>query len=203
MAEKDPYQLLKHSQFILLFEQAEKAIKEVERVHENLPVPAINELRYAAYHIKNFIKSPEIIDEIAKAEAHCQRAIYDAYEAGILFYHSAFHKFKDDYRNVVITDVIPEYIDYKEIFEASLEYIQGVDKENKEQVYKKCAEYHAQLRQIISKLDVAREELNKKIEQSRKKFMYWSLSVLVSLATIIVSVILGWERIKLIFQQLF
>jgi hypothetical protein len=43
--------------FVDEFEKAENAIKLVERLHEELVIPAVNELRYSAYHIKEYLKN--------------------------------------------------------------------------------------------------------------------------------------------------
>ena len=39
-----------HARFYAAFKQAESAIKSAEHAGEDLPIPCINELRYAGYH---------------------------------------------------------------------------------------------------------------------------------------------------------
>ena len=76
-------------QIVGLFDQAENLLKEVEKVCGDLTVPSINQLRYVGYHIARAIVAQHddsFFDELKKAENHCKRAIYDAYEVGILYF---------------------------------------------------------------------------------------------------------------------
>ena len=46
-------------QVVDLFDAAEDKIKEVEQLSEDLPIPSINELRYAGYHLaRAYIADP-------------------------------------------------------------------------------------------------------------------------------------------------
>ena len=50
-----------------------------------------------------------------------------------------------------------------------MEFLRSIDKETKEQHYEACKQHHQELKDIIIKLDSAREELNKKIRIERNK----------------------------------
>ena len=94
-----------------LFDLAEKYAKEVEMLESAVVVPAINELRYAGHHILSAIDDEGSIaeDELTKAIGHCQRAMYEACEAGITFCLDKIKDFNEEYRDVVINEVITNY----------------------------------------------------------------------------------------------
>ena len=186
---KDPFTILQGSSFPELFEQAENAIKKVEWEDSKLHMPAVNELRYAAYHIKNFIKNPANKDEIRQAEGHCKRAIYDAVEASIIFHVESFKKFQDDYRKIVITEVVREYPEYKKRINKIVSFIRPVDKENKEEIYQKCLKYNEEIKEITATLDAAREELNKVIRKERARTQRNTILVIAGILSVIIGLI--------------
>lgn len=176
------------SEFHLWFKKAEKAVKEVEYIHAELSIPAVNELRYAGYHISNYLENTELTDELKRAVGHCKRAIYDAYEASILYNIKEFRSFKEDYDKVVISEVLADYSVLQFRVTSILEFFQSIDKETKDEHYAACKQYHQELKDIIKKLDSAREELNKKIRIERKKSFVAISGVIVTLLAAIVAV---------------
>ncbi len=180
-----PLQNLLDSSFSHLFQQAEAAVKEVELSQQELIIPAINELRYAGYHITKLINRPELSDELTKAENHCKRAIYDAYEANILFLIAEVKTFKDDYRNTIINNIVPDYTEYQTQVKEIISFVQVTDKETKEEHYTKCLKYNQQLKKIVTKLDGAREELNKQIKLERRKSQLLIVGIVLAVLGII------------------
>jgi len=176
---------LKQSDLTGLFQQAEDAIKDAEVNHTELIVPAVNELRYAGYHITNFLNDPSRTEEIRLAESHCKRATYDAYEASILFFVSEFKKFKDDYRNVTVGQIVPKFNEYNAFVNETIFFIKKIDKETKVEHYKKCQASNEKLSKIIIELDNAREELNKLIVKERRSSMIAICAVLTLLVGIL------------------
>ncbi len=154
------FSVLKNSGVYLLFQQAEDAIEETEVTRNELIIPAVNELRYAGYHITNFINDPSKTNEIKLAEGHCKRAIYDAYEASILYLISQFNKFKDDYRTVVISSVVPNIAEYNIKLDDVVKFVTTIDKETKVEHYQRCSNFYTQLSTIIKELDSSRDDLN-------------------------------------------
>ena len=152
-------------------------------------------MRYAGYHLKNFIKNPSNRDELRRAESHCKRAIYDAYEASIIFYLETFKQFKEDYSNVTISDVLPQYLDYKLLFEEVIDFIETIDKESKDEVYERCHNYNKNLREVIKKIENAREELNKNVKKERNKILSAILGTIIS-TTGLIFVILQFMNCK-------
>ena len=97
-----------------LFKLAEKKIKFVENLDEGLLFPAVNQLRYVAFHLLRESEAQDISlkqEELRKAKNHCQRAIYDSVETGITFCLVKIHEFQEDYKLIVVADVVPAYID--------------------------------------------------------------------------------------------
>ena len=169
LSDEKSFSLLKQSEFHLWFKKAEKAVKEVEYIHLELTVPAVNELRYAGYHVSNYLENTEITDELTRAVGHCKRAIYDAYEASILYHIKEFRDFNSDYATVVISEVLADYNNLHYKVASILTFLQSIDKDTKDEHYADCKRYHLELRDIITKLNSAREELNKKIRIERKR----------------------------------
>ncbi|MGB7510565.1 MAG: hypothetical protein WBP54_04660 [Pelodictyon phaeoclathratiforme] len=169
LSDEKSFSLLKQSEFHLWFKKAEKAVKEVEYIHAELTMPAVNELRYAGYHISNYLEDTELLDELNRAVGHCKRATYDAYEASILYNIKEFRAFKEDYGTVVISEVLADYSHLHYRVTSILEFLRSIDKETKDQHYAACKQHHQELKDIIIRLDSAREELNKKIKIERKK----------------------------------
>lgn len=96
-----------------LFTDAEGICKKVEMESESGPViPAINQLRYAGQHLAEATTSEELTVqklELKKAENHCQRAIYDAAEAGCLTAKVQIEGHKEQFKDIPIIDTVPSY----------------------------------------------------------------------------------------------
>ncbi len=180
---------LKELGFVNEFQEAERAIKIVERWHGELVVPAINELRYAGFHIKEYLKTNDD-DQLVKVINHCRRARYDAYEVGITYSIEEFRKFKDDYRNVVISEVISDFPQIEQEFLETLEFINNTQKETREKVYLECEKRYRNLSQIIKRLDASRDELNKLIKKERRNLILFWLSVI---AVVLSAIGLFWK----------
>lgn len=185
MKDSTYFDKLQSSDIADLFTEAENAIKGVELECNELIIPAINELRYAGFHLKEYIKNPELVDEIRKAEGNCKRAIYDAHEASILYYLKEFHKFKDDYRKVIISQVVPDYNKYRQRIAEIIESIKSVDKEQRDTYYRACKSYNDELRDIVANFDASRDELDKLIRKERREW----LILICAVAAIIISII--------------
>ena len=96
-----------------IYDTAERFIKEVELCHESVPFPAINQLRYAGHHLlKGLVqdKPQGLNDEFGDVKDHCNRAIYEAADAGLLYLFRLLHKFQTDFKDVPITKVVPNYL---------------------------------------------------------------------------------------------
>ena len=163
-----------------LFSDAEKRIKIVEHVVGELTVPAINQLRYVAYHIlkaDNTEDSNLKKEELRKAKNHCQRAIYDAAEVGIIYFLEKIKEFKNDYSTQPISGALPNYSDIYNTAREAATFIASANKDNindhennRGDNYKQSIELFKKLQVACDALDNARPELNKKMERWRVGF---------------------------------
>ena len=80
-------------------------------MRSEVPIPAINELRYAGHHLLQSIDDDGTIDieSLGKAKSHCERAMYEAAEAGIMFCLDSIKDSGKDYSDIVISEVIQDY----------------------------------------------------------------------------------------------
>lgn len=68
-----------------LYETADGFAREVGEFRSEVPIPAHNELRYAGHHLLQSLDNDGTVadeDQLRKARNHCERAMYEAAEAG-------------------------------------------------------------------------------------------------------------------------
>ena len=94
-----------------LYDQADILAREVGELRSEVQIPAINELRYAGHHVLQSITDDGAvgIEAFGKAKSHCERAMYEAAEAGIMFCLDSIEDFRKTYRDLVVSDVIADY----------------------------------------------------------------------------------------------
>lgn len=156
-----------------LYQDAERRIKEIEVFQEELPLPAINELRYAGHHLLRAEEAgaQDASDaELDKARNHCLRAIYDAEELRALSALSQFRAFNEDYRLVAVSESIPWYSEVKTQADNVSEILS-----NKPRLQEQGLSYietlsssAAALAISVKKLESSREVLNARLSKSRK-----------------------------------
>ena len=173
-----------------LFALAEEKIKLIEHLGEGLTFPSVNQLRYVAFHLLRADKTTDENlkkEELRKARNHCERAIYDAVEPGIVHYLEEIRTFQNDYRMVEITNIIPKYLDILRKADESSGFISERIKDsisdrsnNQGDQYQEATSLFEGLKEAVKLLSYARPELNKKLRKYRLVF-------LVSVATLIVA----------------
>ena len=173
-----------------LFALAEEKIKLIEHLGEGLTFPSVNQLRYVAFHLLRADKTTDENlkkEELRKAKNHCERAIYDAVEPGIVHYLEEIRTFQNDYRMVEITNIIPNYLDISRKADESSGFISERIKDsisdrsnNQGDQYQEATSLFEGLKEAVKLLSYARPELNKKLRKYRLMF-------LVSVATLIVA----------------
>lgn len=198
-----------------LFTYAEQKIKKIEYFADGVSFPAVNQLRYVAFHLLRAeqlrngdedLYKDELHDELEKAKNHCQRAIYDANEAGVVYYLERIRKFKEDYESETIPDIVPNYINHlvkakeiknflwvvgKKSLSERAEGLNRIDKEKDNNDYQKSDEYLIQLQEIDNILDLARPELNKKIEGRREKMLMSISGLAIGILAILVTIVVA------------
>jgi hypothetical protein len=154
-----------------LYKKAEEALKIIERTQEELIIPTVNQLRYAGCHLSRYVQDQSNKDELVKAANHCQRAIYDAYEAGIYYFSSNFNLFCEDYKEVVISDVLVDWVEIRQKVTNIKHFVSNPDNFRDTDT---CEQYFLGLRDIIDKIEHARDDLNKIIKKQRNQsYVIW------------------------------
>lgn len=174
-----------YSEYKTAFDEAETHLKNAETFvgtinnngsadsfYQGLLFPAVNELRYAGYHIAQATSESgdDQIKSIKKAVNHCHRACYDALDAQIQYCINRCFVFKDDYRKVVISHVLPGYNDECVRLDDINEELKNTN--NKEERWRKIKTYLADVQSIHKKWDRSRDELNKMLEEKRNARFY-------------------------------
>ncbi|MDL2269251.1 hypothetical protein LJC71_08875 [Desulfosarcina sp. OttesenSCG-928-A07] len=187
-----------HAEIDQLFKLAEEKIKLVENL-DGLPFPAVNQLRYVAFHLLRAEFAPDEKhreSELRKAKNHCQRAIYDASEIGIMHYLNEFALFQNDYRTTTITDVVPDYLEHRRLANEARNFAASITRksisdhcENQDDQYQKSGEYFEALRKNNEILQEARPELGKKIQRNRRYFLFAITGLTVAILTLIVTIL--------------
>lgn len=97
------------------FKDADTFAAEIGEFRQEVVIPVHNQLRNAGFHIVNAlnddgsVKSPG--HHLYDARDHCRRAAYDAAVAGIISARAWIDAFREDYRGIVVSDVVPTYPD--------------------------------------------------------------------------------------------
>ena len=99
-------------------DETERRINHVSSVAEGLNIPSTNELRYALNHLLKYLTGADKDTGLIKALRHSKRALYDCYEVEVLFFHTTFEKFEDDYRDEPLADIVPHIHDWRAHFDA-------------------------------------------------------------------------------------
>lgn len=170
-----------------LFRNAERQIKRAEEISGELAIPAVNELRYAGWHLLEALCSggPDNgAEQLARARRHCQRAIFDASDAGVVYLLERVKTFQDDYRRIPISDVIHNYTDLrKNIADTRNEISKAREtNESRDGYYQQAASSVIRLKNIVDLLEESREELNKVVRRdNRGAFMSWLMVVITAI----------------------
>ena len=175
-----------------LFNIAEEKIKTVEHLNiDGIEIPAVNELWYAGQHCLMSLTSEDkdtIERNIHEAKDHCKRAIYDAMEMGIVILLEKIRIFQVDYRYVIVTDVLPDYVTKLKTIREIQSFI---SKTNRliitEDDYQKIQDSYSQVFEISENLELSREELNKKNRRYKLLVIYSLITIAITLAGVIIS----------------
>ena len=185
------------------FQSAENKIKQLELMDKNISIPAINELRYVAYHLltagQNSSSDETTIEELKKATRHTRRAYYDAIEAMLLFLLNRLENFDKVYNTIPETiEVIPDYTDKRAKIFDIVEKIEEINTDTKDKKYLEIESYYEEIKTIdmqfessipsIASLSYKNEQKDKK--EQRKfvlLFLVGVIGVFVAITGIIIS----------------
>ena len=176
-----------------LYEKADSFAREIGEVRGEVQIPAINELRYAGHHLLQSIDDDGVIniESLRKAKSHCERAMYEAAEAGIMFCLDSIKDFRRDYSDVVISDVIKEYPQRLARVQQTLDLvIMGrSDRASVETHVDAYMEEFRVARDTLRLFDASRDDLNVKRRQQVREHQRFVIRVLAMLLGILVALL--------------
>ncbi len=185
MSEEPMYDRETLREISSLYQEAERAIKYVEDFDGVLTVPAVNQLRYAGNHLNRYLAEVDP-DELRDALKHVKRATYDAYEATIVYQLLEYDKFRNDYRLISISKVVPDYVQIQEKIETSRLFVRENDQsKTRGDNYRNGREHLDQIVCGVRLLNTSREELNKLIVSERNEFLWKVLAGIGVIATVV------------------
>ena len=156
------------------YETADGFARTVGLYREAAAIPANNELRYAGHHLLQSLDSAgRATDEelLRKAKSHCQRAMYEAAEAGLTRAIRDVHDFQEAYRNVVVSCVVTDYVKIVALARKAQDAL-ARGRSDRASVEEHTAEYmklFCELRDAIRTLHGSRDDLNSMIQQTLTK----------------------------------
>lgn len=158
-----------------LFAEAERETKRVEDLRDELATAAVNELRYAGYHITKALLATgdEQAEQILRAERHCQRAIYDAVDAGMTYVLEQVKQFQQDYSSLPIGQFIPNYPDLRRKVRHAKQLVDEARAtgEDRDAFYVHARAAFEDLREVGDDLLDYREDLNRALDERREQVM--------------------------------
>jgi superfamily II DNA or RNA helicase len=174
---------------------ADEFCREVQAFSEEAGIPAMNELRYAGYHLLQALTddSESSAEQMTKAINHCKRAAYEASEAGIITCLERINVFKQDYKAIIISETVQDWQKISLFCESSnvsiySSRLKGKDQSTEYSVY---IEKFRKLKEYCMRLDYAREELNKKIDKARTDQRQFLITIGLTILGIIIAVFFG------------
>ena len=179
------------------YEAADNFARKVGEFSADVAIPAHNELRYAGHHLLRALADDGSISDpvqLDRAVAHCERAQYEAAEAGISYAIDIIEQFKKDYRTVPITSVIKDYMEIKKIARDAQELLTrtrstaGPDEHGELPDPRACISMFEKLRESCGKLEDAREDLNKLIRDEKTSSRRFLIGLAVATTGVIVSI---------------
>ena len=175
-----------------LFARAEQSIKNAEMDGYGLPIPPINELRYATRHLLNaFIHTNDhnYCDEhIARCKRHCLRAIYDAQEIPVIGYIDCIKGFFESYDIEIIDLFIKDHRQKRIIVRAAqdkAQHIRSTGNDDREKHADWCAKQHNILRDIYREFEDVELDLRQKTHQRRNRELLKLTGTVVAILTAI------------------
>lgn len=175
-----------------LYDTADEFAREVAEFRDEIAIPAYNELLYAGHHLLQALDDSGAVsdsEQFRRAVSNCERAMYEAAEAGIISTLESINRFREDYKNIVVKDVVDNYssILVKARKAQNLLARRRSDQMSSSERASCYMETFRQLRDDSEMLEASREDLNAKVsEQVRYKRRY-VIRVLLLLLGIVVA----------------
>lgn len=175
-----------------LYDKADQFAREVAEFEDEIAIPAINELRYAGYHLLQAIGDDGTIsrdEQFRRAISHCERAMYEAAEAGINLVLVSIDQFREDYKNIVVKDVVDDYARILAHTRKAQDLIARgrSDQMSSSDRASRYMETFRQLREYSELLEASRDDLNAKQFKEKKAQRRFIISCMLILLGIVVT----------------
>ena len=179
-----------------LYEEADRFAREVGEFQSEVPIPAHNELRYAGHHLLQAINDDGTIaddGQILKAKNHCERAMYEAAEAGIISALDLMHIFRTDNKGVVVGEVVPGYSQMRKLARTAQDLlVKGRSgRISAVQQVRSYMDVFRALRDALDTLEAAQDDLNAKKILQIKAARRFLITCLIAVLSIAVSIALS------------
>ena len=182
-----------------LYDKADQFVREVAEFEDEVAIPAINELRYAGYHLLQSIGDDGSIsneEQFRRAISHCERAMYEAAEAGINSVLVWIDQFREDYKNIVVKDVVDDYARILAHTRKAQDLIARgrSDQMSSSDRVSRYMETFRQLREYSELLEASRDDLNAKLSEQvrdKRRFIIRCLLILLGVVVGAASIAIG------------
>jgi len=163
------------------YSAAESAIRSVEAITNKVPIPALNEMRYAGYHAIAYLLAAESRtreEEFEKTASHCRRAYFDAQSVLLLSLYARVRNIRDGLGSYLhfFPEMIGEPYSAKKIAveeaRTFIETLRSVKKdgnrwEKRGEEYATCKPHIEACRAYIQMFESVREELCSKVDAAK------------------------------------
>jgi hypothetical protein len=165
----------------------------VQAFVEEAGIPAINEMRYAGYHLIAALGDDGSLvsaSELTKAKNHANRACYEAGEAGILCALDVISIFKYDYRSISVSPVVPTYSQILIDADAANARVSAEREHGDDRIvdHDDFIEKFKLLKEHCKTLESAREELNKLERKERREGRRFIIGTAIAVGTLIAAI---------------
>ncbi|MCZ0942088.1 MAG: hypothetical protein OXJ53_03420 [Gammaproteobacteria bacterium] len=162
-----------------LYNLAEQDIKAVGREKNRLIVAAVNQCRYAGQHLVRALAATDdesVREELAAANRHLRRAVYDSNDAAIQFYLIEIDAFRRRFP-VNLNAIIPNYGKVTEAVTKAKRHIEDASQNNpgsRELLYAEIREDIDALRDAYSTLMASEQDCCSALRrENSKKLVSW------------------------------
>ena len=182
-----------------LYDTADKFAREVAEFRSEIAIPAYNQLRYAGHHFLQALDDSGSVsnnEQLRRAVSHCERAMYEAAEAGIISALDSIDQFRKDYKNIVVKDVVDGYAStVVQAQEAQNLLARGRSDQMSSSARASCyMKTFRQLRDASRMLEASRDDLNAKLlEQAleNRRFITRCLLIVFGIGVAVAGIVIG------------
>ena len=153
------------------YKEAEDAIHSLGIQGEGVDILAINELRYAGYHLLKSLTAAEDSErdeELRSAESYGERSLYEAHDAAIFFRLDLYQKFTEDYSTVVVSEVVENFVEIVKTMKRAKRLLEEARAAttDRSQYYSNIREIYGEIVDASETMEAARDELNKRLVEA-------------------------------------